>query len=257
MKLTIETVTPEKAASWLEGNTKNRKLRLKTVELYAADMRARHWKMTAEPIKFNCDGTLLDGQHRLAACVLSKVPFETAVARGIDSEAQDVMDCGDRRKFSDALHIAGVKNAAATASVVNALYRLKERVADFRRISHSELMPIYERHSAAIAEVVPFLGGTLSAPAGLLGALMVADPDYGYPFHGVIRTGEPFYKGCAAHTLREKIMRARLRKLSPSTPVLLWTTVHAFNLFKDMQPVSNLQWHSDPKTIDGVDYKNF
>lgn len=115
-RLSFMQVTPEIAARWLKRNTRNRKLRIGTVARYARDMAAGKWQLEGSPIKFAPDGTLLDGQHRLAAVIESGATILTAVAFGIDPAAQDVMDNGRARTTADQLAIAGEKNASALAA---------------------------------------------------------------------------------------------------------------------------------------------
>lgn len=66
-------------------------------------MASGNWRYTGEGIKFGPDGTLLDGQTRLRAIVLSGVTITMPVWRGIDPDAQLVMDSGRPRSNSDAL----------------------------------------------------------------------------------------------------------------------------------------------------------
>lgn len=70
----VVDVTPRIAEAWLKKNTKNRSIRKHLLERYASDMRSGLWKLTGEPIIFNCDGTLIDGQHRLQSVVLAEKP---------------------------------------------------------------------------------------------------------------------------------------------------------------------------------------
>jgi len=65
-----QTITPQQARHWLEhNNNHNRHLNPTTVKKYASDMREGNWQMNSMPIVFSDTGQLLDGQHRLAACV--------------------------------------------------------------------------------------------------------------------------------------------------------------------------------------------
>lgn len=118
--VSIETVTPDMAREWLEQNGDNRKLRKQRVVSYAADMGAGRWKFTGEAIKFN-GKSLDDGQHRLAACVMADVPFETLVIRGIPEGAKDVMDQGLPRSVADVLTWHGGRSGSAVAAISRAV----------------------------------------------------------------------------------------------------------------------------------------
>lgn len=72
------------AEEWLStANVKNRKLRVRTVDAFAADMRRGKWHTTHQGIAFDEAGNLLDGQHRLAAIVKSGCTIEILVTTGI------------------------------------------------------------------------------------------------------------------------------------------------------------------------------
>lgn len=109
---TTETITPEQAEDYLKyRNEKNRPIRKKAVGRFAADMRAGRWTITHQGIAFGADGSLMDGQHRLAACVASGVPFETSVVRYCNEEiaerAKPAIDSGNSRNDADGSVFAG------------------------------------------------------------------------------------------------------------------------------------------------------
>lgn len=81
------TITPQVAQMMLEHNTHNRNLTESRAQAYARDMASGNWRYTGEGIKFGPDGTLLDGQTRLRAIVLSGVTITMPVWRGIDPDA--------------------------------------------------------------------------------------------------------------------------------------------------------------------------
>lgn len=78
---TIETVTPMKAARWLKRNIANRRVSPKVVRNYAGDMSRGEWLLNGEAIKFDRDGNLLDGQHRLGAIVHNGKSVRLATGR--------------------------------------------------------------------------------------------------------------------------------------------------------------------------------
>lgn len=121
---TLQRVTPKMAAEWLSKNHHNRNIRQAVVADYARDMASGNWQVTGEAIKFNCDGTLLDGQHRLMAIIRSDTPVDMLVVRGVQSAAQDVMDSGRVRGAADMLKLNGYKNS----NVLAALARLARQI---------------------------------------------------------------------------------------------------------------------------------
>lgn len=119
-KLTSEIVevTPAMAREWLMANTSNRSLRRVAVTAYARDIAAGNWEVTGEAVKFSEDGVLLDGQHRLAACVEADKPFTTLVIRNVAGAAQGRMDSGIVRKFADQLSLAGEPSPTVLSAVL-------------------------------------------------------------------------------------------------------------------------------------------
>jgi len=120
------TVTPDKAKQWLELNTRNRPLNEKLVAIYASDMKAGRWQYNGDAIRFDYNGNLIDGQHRLKACVESGVPFTTDVIGGLEPKAIQTIDIGCVRNASHIAHMYGVKNATNACAIAK-LYLIHKK----------------------------------------------------------------------------------------------------------------------------------
>lgn len=114
---TITLITPDIATEMMKYNQKNRKPRPSHIASLARDMANDRWHMTAEPIKFSREGLLLDGQHRLLACIASGHAFKALVTTGLEPESQDYMDTGAHRELREALGFKGYTNASTLAAV--------------------------------------------------------------------------------------------------------------------------------------------
>jgi hypothetical protein len=99
----IETITPEIAAEMLQHNTRNRHVRPGRVLLYADAMAQGCWTVTGESIAFDSAGQLVNGQHRLMACVKSNHPFTTLIVRNVVPTAFEHTDTGVARTNGDVL----------------------------------------------------------------------------------------------------------------------------------------------------------
>lgn len=109
-----EKFTPAVAKDLLEKNNHgNRPISQKRVTMYAADMKRARWKPTGETIKFDTNGKLLDGQHRLRAVIESNSTIEMLVARNVPIESFKIIDTGKMRSQADVLAIDGVDHALA------------------------------------------------------------------------------------------------------------------------------------------------
>lgn len=103
------TVTPQVALDWLCRNRANRKVTLATLQKYAKNMLADRWRKTGQGIVFDRNGKLIEGQHRLLACLFSGASFTTFVVTDA-SDDQDIfayIDNGKVRSAADALYTSG------------------------------------------------------------------------------------------------------------------------------------------------------
>jgi hypothetical protein len=248
LDLTLETITPEMAKAWLELNIPNRSLTRTTVLSYARDMKAGRWQVSADPIRFNVEGKLFDGQHRLAAAIEAGVPFTSLVARGLPVDTVDVIDSGRMRKASDMLAIRGYTNAFALAAAARWLLVMRLGLPSQTgnvltlRPSHNEIMDIVMRHPDLAESASKAVGVKGSLPSILAAVhyvgkfILKAQNDEGVfladAFVEVMRTGQPFYKSSdPALKLREMDIDERIRKLRSTQRAIYVRTIYTWNAF--------------------------
>lgn len=101
-------ITPTMAKQWLEASTvlKNRDWHPSNRKAFAQAMLRGKFMLNGEPIVFNSTGNILDGHHRLQACVDADVSFESLVVRGISDAAKSTFDTGANRNIADDLTIS-------------------------------------------------------------------------------------------------------------------------------------------------------
>src|SRR5881275_2327319 len=127
MRSRVQTITPTKAAEYLDRNTANRPLSARTVKDFAQAMRRGEWRVTHQGIAFDTTGALVDGQHRLAAIVEADIPVEVTVFTEVPEGAFDVLDTGKRRNAADVLAIEGEKSAIMLAAMVRTVWLYEQR----------------------------------------------------------------------------------------------------------------------------------
>jgi len=111
-------LTPHMAKEFLKRNTDNfRRLDAARVDHYAKDMRNGVFRFNGDSIKFDREGLLIDGQHRLAAVVKSNTSIDTIIVRGVEPESALTIDDGKPRQASDWLRHKHVKNANNIAAI--------------------------------------------------------------------------------------------------------------------------------------------
>jgi len=122
MRMEVVDVSPQLAAEWLTRNTNNRPLSKNTVQQLAGQIQRGEWQLTHQGIAFDEDGTLIDGQHRLAAIVKAGITVPLTVTHGVPRTAFTVMDTGRKRTGRDALALAGEANATHLAAALRGLH---------------------------------------------------------------------------------------------------------------------------------------
>jgi hypothetical protein len=254
----VVTITPKMAEEMLGKNVKNRRVSKHTVEAYARDMISGSWKFTGEAIKFDRDGSLQDGQHRLLACIKAEQPFTTLIVYDLDADVQEVMDTGRLRTVADALTINGQAFATRIAGAARWLNTVKvgNELWKNRRVTHAEQMSILRRHPG-IAESAAFVGNAYGMSPGLLtcihyvGANLLDNAPFANEFVTIFITGNS-YDGCAAHAWRERLMRMKAAK-TPITHMHMYKgSVHAWNLFAAGKTVKFVR-PPDSVEFDGLD----
>jgi hypothetical protein len=113
--VTVEYITPQKAKEWLEKNTNNfRKAQSRTYIAYRKAMLAGEFGLTHDAIGFDASGRLLNGQHRLIACVESGKGFWSLVARNMPGRSEVQTDTGSARTLPQILKRTGALDVACT-----------------------------------------------------------------------------------------------------------------------------------------------
>jgi hypothetical protein len=166
--VTVETITPETAAAYLKHNKVNRRIRPNRVNVLAGAMKRGEWMLTHQGIAFDSEGNIIDGQHRLLACVKSGVAFTVCVTRNLPNAAFSVMDQGDRRTHADALRADGRLVEVATYAAI--LHN-----SSMRNVTTAQIAPwvslLADEH-AALKEFCPTTAKYVSSTGMRLAAVL-------------------------------------------------------------------------------------
>lgn len=146
-------VSPDTATEWLGFNTHNRNVRTSWVDKLAETLVDYH----PAPIVRNCDGTLLDGQHRLMAIVKSGTPRWMLVVNNVPAEIQNIIDTGKTRSSGDVLGLNGFQNRNNLASAARFCMILEAdstlRNTSPREITPADILAYVEAHPELVANV--------------------------------------------------------------------------------------------------------
>jgi len=149
MKIVEMEITPSMARSWLQSvNVKNRNMSRGTVSRYASDMVSGRWMQTHQnAIAFYDDGTLADGQHRLAAIVSADVTVPMFVATGLHKDSVKAIDQGKSRSMADVMKLSNAitdgKYSNVIVSMMNVIRNAEINAA--RAASSSEMAAAIEK----------------------------------------------------------------------------------------------------------------
>jgi hypothetical protein len=115
----VAEITPELAKKILENHNRgNRPLKKAHIKMLITTLKNNEWMLNGESITFSESGRLLDGQHRLTACVSSGKSFKTIVIKGIkDDDAFGTIDIGKPRSVADLMDLQGLPKAPLFSAI--------------------------------------------------------------------------------------------------------------------------------------------
>lgn len=249
-------ITPSMAADMLKFNDRNRPLSAPTIARNVREMESGRFHWTRLPIIFSDAGRLIDGQHRLIACVKSGVTIKSDVVFGAPDEAFAFIDVGKKRSGGDIFAIKGVENAnlvaAATLKMVAILELWPRSVSKNPRLTVSE---VYERflafprfeesvHFGHIFNKARIMEGSLATALHYYCAQKnraMADEFFEKVASGIGITG----KSDPVNRLRDRLIAnlAAEDKMHPRRKAGL--TIKAWNAFRAGQPCKVLKYTDD------------
>jgi hypothetical protein len=171
---TVEKIGPIEAEKYLKNNSFNRPFKPRHMLFLSRQMTQKLWRKTAEPIIFDKDDQLQDGQHRLKAIMNSGTTQDFFVIRGAEPEAFDVMDTGKKRSYHDALYIAGFTDPVVYGSLAGKLMRWHRSIFFGSNNAamiptNAEVVEFCKEHKRELAKTVNFYNGVRAKNKGLIG----------------------------------------------------------------------------------------
>lgn len=210
-------ITREIAKGWLENhNHRNRTIRWNRVKLLSEEMKKGRFVNNGDPIRFDINGELLDGQHRLAAVVDSGYTLKAQlIVCNLDPKVLATIDTGAKRTLGDQLKINGVAKPVSIAAATRVCVCIEHddlglsfnypnsEFSDFARAHESELQAVLPEAMRIYSAV----GGSVAIyTAGLFYAIGY-DKAKTEEFIKGVATGEGLKKGDPALTFRNYALR--------------------------------------------------
>lgn len=249
MQITKQTITPKKAREYLTRNVSNRPLGIKWVQQLADIMLAGEWRLNGEAVKFNGNGDLIDGQHRLSACVKAEKPFESYVVVGLDHDAFDTLDRGKIRTNGDILARRGEKYCKHLAGTLHHVWRFESgnySEAKSVRFRTSQMDDILTRHPG-LRDCVQEAFSTTNKliPISLAAALMYltrqSDKAIADKFWSGLLGGEGLKRNMPEYWLRQRLIENLSSTATLPRDVIAALCIKAWNFAKSGKECKNLK----------------
>jgi hypothetical protein len=213
--VTVEVITPERAAYYLSLSKGNRNERPQHIDALTREIQADRFFLTGDALVIDVNGALRNAHHRLRACVKANKPIPMIVIRGLSEDACAVLDSGIARTYSDILKFNRIPNYAARAAMASVIARLSDRKMYGRsaKPTQHDLDTAREKNEIGISAMLKISGIKIAGSkvsCAVLGALAFAypiDPERVFAFAQKIKTGENLSKGDPALALRRRLFQ--------------------------------------------------
>lgn len=240
----VEMVTPEKAAEWMLRNVRNRPISNAFVRRYVRDLQGGLWEYCGDPIRFNGNGDLIDGAHRLKAIIDSGIPAECLIIRGLPLSVQEKIDQGRRRSAGSRLILRGADNGNGLAAAARQLINIKRATPRGSNwvATDAEVLACVDKHPALAeavgavgrvpADVAPSIAPSLLSAVYYVGAHLLDDRDTADAFAAVFMGNGSVQEGNPAHLWRERLLAQRSKQAKLTRSSRRVGTIHAWNHFR-------------------------
>lgn len=177
----LEKITPQMSSEWLEClYTKQRSVRKQHVEKLTREIVNGNWRVSPDCITL-VKGELLNGQHRLLACVAANKTIDALVMRSNDSDLYRIIDSGKSRTIGDVIDFQHANTVAAIANLTLRYFSGNvTRMGGRSMPSRSEIMDFILSNRDALQHIAGFVQNLTAKrpiiPGSLAGALWMITP---------------------------------------------------------------------------------
>lgn len=259
VKASVEFITPEKARDLLGSNIEHqRKIAKANLLRIESDLLNDRFKLNGEPIIVGRSGKLLDGQHRLCACVNTVTGFWSVVVRGVEDDYFNIINVGKGRTLADVLKIAGEVNCANLAATLS---RIAEYLKDASKLGRSSEISISTSEAMNILAMTPSVRKSVSeccllpvdtvVSVGRLAWLHCLAheecPEEAAVFFAKLKTGEMLKATDPVFVFRSRMMGDKQSTAKLPTREVLALLIKTWNSHIQGEQVKQLRWIQSEK----------
>lgn len=258
--ISIELITPAIAKEYLGKLYKNERTpNTQIIKKYSDIMLSGGWNLS-EPIEFDTEGRLYNGQHRLNAVILSGCTITFYVARNMDPVCKEYVDRGQKRTTAQIAKIKGkfIASSDDAFSVIRAMFHsnriesqqgVKKEVNLRLYMEPDNLIRLYEKYEVCIRFACTLRTNRV-AVAAVRAAITRAyfhfdqgrNRDSLIEFINILNTGIAHKKNDnAAIKLRDYALRGKSRSSRTESVGLYLKTEFAIQKFIEHSPISRIQ----------------
>lgn len=246
------TVTPYMAEEWLGRNAHNRNISERYVEELKQAILRDEWVYNGDAIRFDTEGNLLDGQHRLWAVVFAERPVDVLVVENLPRDTVLTIDVGRKRNLASHLKMAGYANPVLLAAMINMKWRLdRGLVRSNQTPTFPEALRVLEENKTLV-DATPMvskyrqrLKGSSSAVGMCFYEFSQRDADAAVDFFEGMITGENLPADDPRYVFRRYV-----EKNNPGTVMFTALLIKAWNAYMEGSVISHLVWRPVGRTAE-------
>lgn len=210
---TIETITPDTARLYLGMRPPHqRTMSMVHVRRLTDIIKDGKFELISNGIGFDTYGMLIDGQHRLQACVYADMPITVVVARGLSPTAYAATDSVKVRTSRDDIQAEGSDNYGPRSAIASVLIR----VMDNNNAARAKIVATHTANEVAIRAMLPLYNALRvkkwrTSPSMICAGLVYivvkgADLDAVVQFGSTVIDGVGLEMNDPVHVLRERLV---------------------------------------------------
>ena len=260
-----KTITPKYAKELLEKNTINRKHTKGNVQFIIDAIIEGRFKWNGETIIISDKGNVMNGQHRLMACVATGISIDVEIVYNVPEEVMSTIDTGKPRTGADVLSMHDVPHSSPVSTMIKLIMtRFSKRGesrgfcqsagGDKKKIPNEEVLAFYNEHRDVIDAIISFSmhqysAGTKILTAGNIGAFIYLfayeDKRLVVDFFRELMQGIKLHDSNVVQILRNKLINDKISIRSMSRGIKIEYVIKAWRIYLKGQNRTTLKIRDD------------